>query len=535
MRQDTDVLVIGSGAAGLYAALTAADHARVTLVTKTTLQSSNSSWAQGGVAAVTAPDDTVADHVADTLNAGAGLCDERVAELCVREGPDRMAELTAWGVPFDRDETGAPSLGLEGGHRKRRVLHVRDTTGAAITATLIERARSHPNITLCENTPAVDLLLRHKLDAATDARPRKGGPLDCVGAYLLDRATGEVRAVTAPATILATGGCGKVYLYTSNPDVATGDGVAMAHRAGARVANMEFYQFHPTCLFHPQAKSFLISEALRGEGGVLVRRDGTRFMADYHEMADLAPRDVVARAIDTELKRTGDDCVYLDITHRSAAYLNDRFPLIAHECARWGIDIATMPIPVVPAAHYACGGVMTDTEARTNVHGLLVAGEAAYTGLHGANRLASNSLLEALVFGRRAAAGAVALKDRFVHDPPSRVPAWDHGQAVRNDEGVVISQTWDEIRRFMWNYVGIVRSNHRLQRALARILQVKQEIRSDYWKYRISADMVELRNLAGVAELIVLAAIARKESRGLHFNENYPERDDERFGRPTVL
>jgi L-aspartate oxidase len=527
---ECDVLVVGSGIAGLTAALDCAGSARgvrVVLVTKDRLPESNSAYAQGGIASVWSPEDSFASHVDDTLRAGAGLCHRDVAEMVVREGPAAVRELIRRGVAFDMRTPGDPEHGeydltREGGHSHRRILHALDATGHEIIRALTEAVRATPNVTVAENQLAVDLLV----DKSTE-------PPTCWGAYVLDRATREVHRIRARATILCTGGAGKVYLYTSNPDVATGDGVAMAYRAGAPVANMEFFQFHPTCLYHPQAKSFLLTEALRGEGAVLRRPDGTPFMRDYDPRAELAPRDIVARAIDHEMKLHGFDCVYLDISHRDADWVRTRFPTVTERCARFGFDLTTQPVPVVPAAHYSCGGVRTDLFGRTGLARLYACGETASTGLHGANRLASNSLLEALVFAHRAAADARALLQHDRQTPPTIAP-WDPGRATDSDESVVVTQNWDEIRRFMWNYVGIVRSDRRLARARTRIALLREEIRAYYWHVLLTDDLVELRNIATVAELIIASAASRLESRGLHFTIDHPETDPAR-AHDTVL
>jgi L-aspartate oxidase len=519
---ETDFLVIGSGVGGLYFALHAAQHGRVVVVTKRDAAESNTNYAQGGIASVLSAEDSFESHIADTLRVGDGLCHPDAVAVAVREGPGHIRALVErFGVEFTRDRTGEGfALGREGGHSTRRVVHAKDLTGRELERALLKAAAAHDRITLLPDHMAVDLLTMAKY----------GGPNSVFGAYVLDQRSGEVDTVVARATMLATGGAGKVYLYTSNPDVATGDGVAMAYRVGAKIGNMEFFQFHPTCLFHPQAKSFLVSEALRGEGGVLKLPDGSTFMERYHEMKSLAPRDVVARAIDAELKRTGADCVYLDMTHLSKDFLRDRFPNIYERCLDFGIDMSQVPIPVVPAAHYSCGGIVTDLQGRTSVSNLYAVGEAAMTGLHGACRLASNSLLEALVFAKRAAddvAAAPTLR------PPAVAP-WGAGDAVTSDEAVVVSQNWDEIRRLMWNYVGIVRTEKRLERARRRIELIREEIREYYWNFHVTADLLELRNLALVAHLVIESARRRRESRGLHYNLDYPGKD-EKGERDTLL
>ncbi len=525
-----DFLVIGSGIAGLTFALRVADHGRVVIVTKDRSGESNSSYAQGGVATVWDAEDSFEAHADDTLVAGAGLCHEDVVQMVVREGPDRIRELIALGTRFDTHGEGAAreyDLGREGGHSRRRVLHAGDLTGQEMVRALTVALRGHPNVTVCENALAVDLLIDRKRGRAPD-------PPTCWGAYVFDRVTGLVRAIRARATVLCTGGAGKVYLYTTNPDVATGDGVEIAYRAGATVGNLEFFQFHPTCLYHPQAKSFLISEALRGEGARLRLPDGAFFMERYHRDAELAPRDVVARAIDHEMKVHGFEHVYLDITHQPAAWTEERFPNIVRRCRELGIDPTREWMPVVPAAHYLCGGVATDQDGRTSIPRLYACGEVAMTGLHGANRLASNSLLEGLVFGHRAAIHARA---RLAEDPtpPPTLPEWNTGTAVNSDESVVVAQNWDEVRRTMWNFVGIVRSTRRLERARKRIAMLQDEIREYYWDFLVTGDLLELRNIATVAELIVRCAMARRESRGLHYTIDYPDRDDVRWQRDTIL
>jgi L-aspartate oxidase len=517
----TDYLVLGSGVAGLSFALMAARHGEVTIVTKRGRDDSATAWAQGGVAAVLSPDDSFERHVKDTLEAGAGLCHEVVVELCVREGPDAVRWLVDLGAEFSRGEGGALDLAREGGHTARRVVHSGDVTGREIQRALAEAVRREPNIRILDWHMGVDLITLTKF----------GGPDYCVGAYVLDEKRGTVETLLARATVLASGGAGKVYLYTTNPDVASGDGIAMAYRAGAEISNMEFYQFHPTCLFHPQAKSFLISEAVRGEGAVLRRTtDGVAFMKAHHPLADLAPRDIVARAIDFEMKKSGAEHVLLDFTHKPKGFAKSHFPNIYAECKRFGFDMETEPLPVVPGAHYLCGGVTTDLAGRTTIPGLWAIGEVACTGLHGANRLASNSLLEGLVFGHRAAEAMASIEKQ----PLPQVPEWDTGQAGTSDEAVVITQNWDELRRLMWNYVGIVRSDKRLRRAARRIALLQEEIAEYYWKYFITRDLLELRNIATVAQLIVECASSRHESRGLHYTTDWPDTDPKN-ARDTVV
>lgn len=503
-----DVLIVGSGLAGLSAALHLAPTHRVAVITKRALHDGASHWAQGGIAAALAEGDTMDSHVEDTLVAGAGLCDLAATRFVVEHAPAAIAWLRELGVPFSL-EHGDLHLTREGGHSQRRIVHAADATGAAVQRTLIQAVRCTSGITLFEDHTLVDLIIGRKLGL-----PDAG----CQGLHALDTATGEVVTFRATHTILATGGAGKVYLYTTNPDTATGDGIAAAWRAGCRVANMEFIQFHPTCLYHPDAKSFLISEAVRGEGGRLLLPDGTRFMPAHDARAELAPRDIVARAIDFEMKKQGLDCVHLDISHQSPAFLKEHFPNILARCAELGIDITREPIPVVPAAHYTCGGVLTDLSGRTDVPGLYAIGETACTGLHGANRLASNSLVECMVFAR-AAATALA-------QAPARerieLPAWDDSRVTDADEAVVISHNWDELRRFMWDYVGIVRTNKRLERAANRIALLTGEIQEFYAHFHVTRDLLELRNLVQVADLIVRSAQARRESRGLHFSRDYP-------------
>lgn len=513
-----DFLVLGSGIAGLSFALKAAESGEVIVVTKREQDECNTRYAQGGIAAVLDPKDSFAAHIQDTLVAGVDLCHEVVVEICVKEGPERIADLLRWGVKFTparHDNEGHPDLDLtlEGGHSARRVAHADDMTGQEIERALVEAVAQNPRITVLEYHTAVDLIMLSKF----------GGPERCGGAYVLDEKGSQVKTILSRATILATGGAGKVYLYTTNPDVATGDGIAMAYRAGAEIANMEFYQFHPTCLFHPQAKSFLISEAVRGEGGILRLPDGTAFMKNHDPRGDLAPRDVVARTIDFEMKRTGSEFVLLDITHKPADFLQKHFPGISAACLKFGIDITSQPIPVVPAAHYLCGGISTDLHGRTTIPGLWAIGECACTGLHGANRLASNSLLEGLVFGHRAAAKLSTLIEGLREEPLPAVPGWQTGNATPSDEAVIITQNWDELRRLMWNYVGIVRSTKRLERAMRRIQVLQEEIRQYYWDHLVTRDLLELRNIATVAELIVACAMNRKESRGLHRTLDYPQ------------
>jgi L-aspartate oxidase len=525
-----DFLVIGSGIGGLTFALKAADYGSVVVVTKADLAESNSTYAQGGIASVWSHDDSFESHIADTIRAGAGLCHPEVVDSVVREGPDRIRELIALGTRFSLNEDSEDQeydLAQEGGHSNRRILHASDMTGREIQRALMAAVRRKNNIQIFEHHLAFDLLVDAKFS------PRTFHP-QCWGAYVLDQKANRVSTVLGRATVLATGGIGKVYLYTSNPDVATGDGLAAAYRAGVPVANMEFVQFHPTCLFHPKAKSFLISEALRGEGGVLRLPDGNPFMKKYDSRGDLAPRDIVARAIDHEMKVHGFEHVYLDISHKPSRWVQSRFPTIYRKCLEFGIDITTQPTPVVPAAHYLCGGVITDRNGATPLSRLYACGEVAHTGLHGANRLGSNSLLEAVVFAHRAFLDSRDhMKDQTQKLPS--LPDWNPGHAVDSDESVVVSQNWDEIRRLMWNYVGIVRSNKRLARARERIRLLQQEIQEYYWDFNITSDLVELRNIATVAELIICSAQIRKESRGLHAMIDYPKPNDLDWKKDTIL
>jgi len=526
-----DFIVIGSGIAGLSFALKAARIGTVAIVTKRAGSESNTRYAQGGIACVTSAEDSFEAHIKDTLIAGAGLCDEQVVRAIITDGPGRIRELMEFGVQFDERENGDGGaeldLGREGGHSKRRILHSRDATGREIELSLLRAASAVANITLLENHMAVDLITLGKLGFAGQER--------CLGAHVLDETCGRVLTLRSDRIVLATGGCGKVYLYTTNPAVATGDGVAMAWRAGASIANMEFIQFHPTCLYHPDAGSFLITEAIRGEGARLIDRKGHTFMEKYDARRELAPRDIVARAIDAEMKRTGAKCVSLDITHQPPEFVRDRFPTVAETCQRFGIDITREPIPVVPAAHYQCGGVLTDANGATTVPGLYAIGEVGCTGLHGANRLASNSLLEAVVVAHRCFESMQAEGPRTGSATTEPLlPDWTSGDAQDVDELVVIYHNWDEIRRLMWDYVGIVRTTKRLQRAAARLRNLQQEIQEFYWNFKITTDLLELRNLATVAALIVDSALLRRESRGLHFTLDHPHTEDA-LKRNTVL
>lgn len=513
IRHTQHILIIGSGGAGLTAALQLADSIPVTVICKGSLTQGSTFYAQGGIAAVMGAEDSIESHIEDTLSAGAGLCDPLAVSFTASQAREAVLWLVESGVSFTKEKRpdGLTDFHLtqEGGHSHRRILHAHDATGFAIENTLASLARQHPNITLFEHYTAVDLIIQ-------DTR--------CVGAYVLNERTHTVEVFQAPITLLATGGASKVYLYTSNPDSTSGDGIAMAWRAGARVANMEFNQFHPTCLYHPKAKSFLITEALRGEGGILLLPDGTRFMPNFDARAELAPRDIVARAIDHEMKRLGIECVYLDISHKPADFITEHFPNVYQKCLTFGFDLTKQPIPVVPAAHYSCGGVITNLQGQTDIEGLYAVGEVACTGLHGANRMASNSLLECIVFATS------AVKDILIklpNLPPLKLaPHWDESQVTDSDEEVVLTHNWQELRRMMWDYVGIERTNKRLQRALRRVSLLSQEIHEYYAHFKITKNLIELRNLTLVAQLIIVSAMQRKESRGLHYNLDYPTMND---------
>ena len=535
MIRRTDFLIIGSGIAGLSYALKAARHGQVTIITKKNIQQSNTALAQGGVAAVFGKQDSFALHMEDTMKAGDGLCNPDAVRMVVENGPERIKELVEQGAQFNKAGKGKYdfSLGREGGHSAKRIVYAHDLTGKEIEDALVDCVKKHESITILEDHVAVNLI--------TFSSSVRSGVLVtqneniCCGAYVLNKSTGNVETFHAGVTLLATGGASKVYLYTSNPDIATGDGIAMAYRAGASVANLEFVQFHPTCLYHPQAKNFLISEAVRGEGGILLDHKGRRFMADYTPARELACRDVVARAIDNELKKTGAESVFLDISHKDAAFIRQRFPNIYARCLEYGIDITIDPIPVVPAAHYMCGGVATDLNGKTDVQRLYAVGETACTGLHGANRLASNSLLEALVYAHNAYLDSVKEFSAVRNKVDITLDTWDETNTTDSDEAIVVSHNWDEIRRLMWNYVGIVRSDKRLQRAARRIKTIQDEINEYYWDFKLTSDLVELRNIATVAKLVIRSALLRKESRGLHYNIGYPEHDDKNFLAHTIL
>ena len=538
MRHSYDFLVIGSGIAGLTFALKVAGFGSVAVITKKKVMDSNTSLAQGGIASVFDELDSFDLHIKDTLASGDGLCNPDVVETVVKNGPDRINELIELGVKFNvrkkthsHDTSNQLDLGREGGHSQNRIVHAQDMTGKEIERVLVSHLQHHDNITLFENHIAIDLI--------TLSTSMKRGLITtahedyCCGAYVLDKTTGRVLSISANITLIATGGVGKVYLYTSNPDVATGDGIAMAYRAGATLANLEFVQFHPTCLYHPDAKNFLISEAVRGEGGILIDERGNPFMQKYDPQKDLACRDVVARAIDRELKKSGDDSVFLDISHQRSDHVRNRFPNIYQKCITFGYDMTKEPLPVVPAEHYMCGGIATDLFARTDIQNLYAVGETACTGLHGANRLASNSLIEAVVYATNASIQAVndLKKGKFKSLP--EVPGWDDTGTTDSDEVIMVSHNWDEIRRLMWNYVGIVRSNKRLARAKRRIDIIQNEIQEYYWNFKVESGLVELRNIATVAELIIKCASYRKESRGLHYNIEYPKRDDVKWQKDT--
>ena len=534
MSIEKDFIIIGSGVAGLTFALKVCKFGSVGIITKDALEESATKYAQGGIASVMAKDDSFELHVQDTIETGRGLCHEDFVRIACSEGPARIRELIGLGAQFDRVHGAEFDLGQEGGHSKRRILHAHDLTGWEIERTLIEAVHAQDNIEIFEHHMAIDLITRARLDEKVESGSDED---EALGLYVLNHLTQKVETMVGPVILMATGGAGKVYLYTSNPDTATGDGIALAYRAGAKIANMEFFQFHPTCLFHPKAKSFLISETVRGEGGILRLQNGDTFMENYHSLGCLAPRDVVARAIDYEMKKSGDDYVLLDATHLEGYRIRERFPNIYKTCLEFGFDMSSEPVPVVPAAHYMCGGLVVDPNGQTNIKRLFASGEVCFSGLHGANRLASNSLLEGLVLSHRAVGKAVALfKDsRKEISTVQRIPEWDPGSAVDSDESVVVSHNWDEIRRLMWNYVGIVRSTNRLKRAESRIQLLLEEIHEYYWNFKITKDTLELRNIAITAQLIIKGAMTRKESRGLHYNLNFPESDDVNWKQDTVF
>ena len=535
IQHETDFLVIGSGIAGLFYSLKVSKYGSVAIVTKRNIEESATKYAQGGIASVTSAEDSYKLHIDDTIEAGAGICDPDIVRIIVENGPGMIRELLELGANFSRlagkEGSAGFDLSMEGGHSKHRIIHASDLTGLEIERVLIDAVKKNNNIQIFENHIAVDIIKQSK--NFSELQQKNGEDL-ALGCYVLDKKSGKIETFLSPSTLLATGGIGKVYLYTSNPDIATGDGIAMAYRAGAKIANMEFIQFHPTCLYHSEAKSFLISEAVRGEGGILKTKDGRTFMENYHSMGCLAPRDVVARAIDFEMKKTGDDFICLDTTHIPGYRIRERFPNLYKKCLDFGIDMSTTPIPIVPAAHYSCGGVKVDSFGKSSIHGLYAAGETACSGVHGANRLASNSLLEALVLSNRAAQSVI---NDLKNEKPSfqSIPPWDKGNAVDSDEMVVVSHNWDEIRRIMWNYVGVVRSDKRLNRAKRRIEILQEEIKEYYWDFVITNDLIELRNIATVAELVIKSAMSRKESRGLHFNLDIPHRNDKKWKRDTIF
>ncbi len=544
MEFNTDFLVIGSGVAGLSFALKVAEHGTVALVTKREMMESNTAYAQGGIAAVLSEVDSFDLHIQDTISSGDYLSNREVVDMVVKNGPDLIHELINLGVKFSLNEEAQANeesqntsdkydLGREGGHSENRVIHADDMTGRAMGTVLVDHVMNHKNITVYENHIALDLI-------TYSTRMRSGVVVkrhstDCCGAYILDIKSKEVKTFSSKITVLATGGAGKVYLYTSNPDVATGDGIAMGYRAGASVANLEFVQFHPTCLYHPDAKNFLISEAVRGEGGVLIDASGSSFMQKYDKLEDLACRDVVSRAIDSELKKSGAESVFLDISSKDSEFVKKRFPNLYSKCMQFGFDMTKEPVPVVPAAHYMCGGIATDLNGKSDIDRLYAIGETACTGLHGANRLASNSLLEALVYADKAAIQAIKELKDFGENSFSDPPKWDDSGTTDSDEVSLVSHNWDEIRRFMWDYVGVVRSNKRLERALRRIENIQNEIREYYWDFKVTSDLIELRNIATVAELVIRCAMKRKESRGLHYTIEYPEKDDKNWLKDTIL
>lgn len=519
--QTSDFLVIGSGIAGLSYALDVAKKGSVIVLCKSKATESNTFYAQGGIASVTDPNDSFNSHIEDTIKCGAGLCHKNIVELVIQHAPESIKHLAEYGVNFDRIKNSLQyQLGQEGGHSQRRILHSGDTTGMEIQQKVYEKAAAHPNIKILTDHIAIDLIQDKEKN-------------EILGAYVLNKKTSEIITFNSKITLLASGGIGKVYLYTSNPDVATGDGIAMAYRAGAKIGNMEFIQFHPTCLYHPQAKSFLITEAMRGEGAVLYTINKNRFMDQYHPQGELAPRDIVARAIDDQMKKTGDDFVYLDISHKPETFIKERFPNIYSKCKEFGIDITKQAIPVVPAAHYCCGGILTNDKGQTNIKRLYCAGESAFTGLHGANRLASNSLLEAMVFGSLAAENS--LKEFDTYSTAKKIKEWDYLDTKKSNEEVLVSYYWDEVRRLMWNLVGIVRSDQRLNIAKNRLAIIKKEVKEYYWKFNVTTDLIELRNIIDVAEMVIYSAAFRRESRGLHYTINCPNKDDINWQKDTLL